>query len=122
MIAGDDPAPWRTLADGTIVGVERTGDVVAVTVELRGHHVRLALAGLDAIRYQPHDEPILYELEDIAASEPDIREAVADHGAIIVTGGAGTLRVAYANLAQLELDGTVIDLPDLARRLARLLR
>lgn len=116
MIAGDDPTPWKYLSDGTITALERTGDVVTVTVELTGHVAVLALAGLDAIRYQPHDEPILYELEEIAASEPDIREAVADHGAIVVTGGAGTLRLAYAN-ASVELDGARVELADLARRL-----
>jgi hypothetical protein len=118
MIAGNDPAPWRLLADGTIVGVERHGDVVGVTVELRSVIVRLLLAGCDAIRYQPHDEPVLYELDEIAASEPDIRDAAADHGAIVVTGGAGSLRVAYANLA-LEIDGARVALAELARRLAR---
>jgi hypothetical protein len=120
MIAGDDPNPWRYLADGTIVALERTGDVVDVTVELQGHRIRLALAGLDAIRYQPHDEPLLYELEEIAASEPDIRDAVADHGAIVITGGAGTLRLAYANIATVVIDGVVAEpgaLADLARRL-----
>jgi hypothetical protein len=120
VIAGDDPNPWRYLADGTIVAIERTGDVVAITVELRGHRVELSLAGLDAIRYQPHDEPILYELEEIAASEPDIRDAVADHGAIVITGGAGVLRLAYANLSAVMLDGALAEpgaLADLARRL-----
>jgi len=121
MIAGNDPTPWRLLADGTIVAVDRDGDVVGITVELRTVRVRLLLAGCDAIRYQPHDEPILYELDEIAASEPDIREAAADHGAIVVTGGAGALRVAYANLA-IEIDGARVglaELGDLTRRLAR---
>lgn len=120
MISGDDPNPWRHLGDGTIVALERAGDVVRVTVELRGHRIVLALAGLDAIRYQPHDEPILYELEEIAASEPDIRDAVADHGAIVITGGAGTLRLAYANIASVTIDHVVAEagaLADLARRL-----
>lgn len=118
MIAGNDPAPWRLLADGTIVGVDRAGDVVGITVELRSVIVRLLLAGCDAIRYQPHDEPVLFELDEIAASEPDIRDAVADHGAIVVTGGAGSLRIAYANLT-LEIDGARVELAELARRLPR---
>lgn len=118
MIAGDDPAPWRLLADGTIVAIDREGDVVGITVELRAVRVRLLLAGCDAIRYQPHDEPALFELDAIAASEPDIRDARAEHGAIVVTGGAGALRVAYANLA-IELDGARIELADLAHRLSR---
>ena len=116
MIAGDDPAPWKLLAGGTIIAIERDGDVVGITVELLSVRVKLLLAGCDAIRYQPHDEPVLYELEDIAASEPDLRDVAVDHGAIVLTGGAGVLRLAYANLA-IDLDGVTLDLADLQRRL-----
>ena len=118
MIAGDDPAPWRLLADGTVIGVERVEDVVAITVELHALHVRVLLAGCDAVKYQPHDEPMLYELDVIAASEPDIRDAAFDGRTMCVTGGAGTLHLAYANLA-LEISGTPVELGELARRLAR---
>ena len=118
MIAGDDPAPWRLLADGTVVGIEREGDVVAITVELRALRVRLLLAGCDGVKYAPHDEPMLYELEAIAASQPDIRDATVDHGALVVAGGAGALRLTYANLA-LEIDGAPVELADVARRLSR---
>lgn len=118
MIAGDDPAPWKLLAGGTIVAIDRDEDVLAITVELLSLRVKLLLAGCDGIRYQPHDEPILYELEAIAASQPDLRDAAVDHGAIVLTGGAGALRLAYANLA-IELAGTSLELADLERRLRR---
>lgn len=117
MISGDDPRPWKLLAGGTIVGIERDGDVISITVELLSVRAKLLLAGCDAIRYQPHDEPLLYELDVIAASEPDIRDASVDHGAIVVAGGAGELRIAYANLA-IELDDVRVELADLARRLS----
>ena len=117
MISGDDPKPWKLLAGGTIVGIERDGDVLHVTVEVLSVRARLLLAGCDAIRYQPHDEPLIYELEDIAASEPDIQDARADHGEIIITGGAGELRLEYANLG-IELDGARVEIADLARRLS----
>ena len=109
MIAGDDPRPWKLLSGGTITAIERDGDVIGIVVELLSVRVKLLLAGCDAIRYQPHDEPVLYELDAIAASEPDIRDAHVDHGAIVVDGGAGTLRVAYAN-ARLAIDGAEIEL------------
>ena len=109
MIAGDDPRPWKLLSGGTIVGIVRDGDVISITVELLSVRVKLLLAGCDAIRYQPHDEPVLYEVDEIAASEPDIRDAHVDHGAIVVDGGAGTLRIAYANI-RLEIDGAPIEL------------
>lgn len=109
MIAGDDPRPWKLLAGGTITSLARHDDVLHIAVELLSVRVKLLLAGCDAIRYQPHDEPVLYELDDIAASEPDIRDAHADHGAIVVDGGAGTLRLAYAN-ARIEIDGAPIEL------------
>jgi hypothetical protein len=117
VISGDDPRPWKLLAGGTIVGIERDGDVIGITVELLSVRAKLLLAGCDAIRYQPHDEPLIYELEDIAASEPDIQDARADHGAMVITGGAGELRVAYANLT-IELDGARVEPADLARRLS----
>jgi hypothetical protein len=118
VIAGDEPSPWKLLAGGTIVGIERDGDVLGVTVELLSVRVKLMLAGCDGIRYQPHDEPLLYELDEIAASEPDIRDASVDHGAMVVTGGAGDLRITYANLA-IELDGARVTLDDLEQRLRR---
>lgn len=118
MIGGDDPTPWRLLADGTIIAVDRTDDVVTVTVERRAERVRLLLAGCDAVKYEPHDEPMLYELAAIAASQPDIRDARYEHHVMVVTGGAGTLRLAYANLA-IELGGVGIELGELARRLSR---
>jgi hypothetical protein len=126
MIGGDDPAPWRLLADGTIVALERTGDVVAVTVERHPHRVRLLLAGCDSVSYEPHDEPMLYDLDAIAASQPDIRDARWEpgakagraQGAMMVTGGAGTLRLAYANVV-VELAGARVELGELARRLSR---
>ena len=117
MISGDDPKPWKLFAGGTIVEIERDGDVLHITVELLSVRAKLLLAGCDAIRYQPHDEPLIYELEDIAASEPDIQDARADHGAIVITGGAGELRLAYANLA-IELDGVRVGVADLQRRLS----
>ena len=117
MTSGDDPKPWKLLAGGTIVGIERDGDVIGITVELLSVRTKLLLAGCDAIRYQPHDEPLIYELEDIAASEPDIQDARADHGAMVIAGGAGELRVAYANLS-IELDGARVELADLSRRLS----
>ena len=117
MIGGDDPSPWKTLDGGTVVEILRDdGDVLRITVVLRSVRVALLLAGCDGIRYQPHDEPEIYELEAIAASEPDIRDATVEHGAMAVIGGAGTLRLAYANLA-IELDGTRAELADLAKRL-----
>ena len=115
MIAGDDPAPWKLLADGTIVGLERIGDVVAVTVERRSCRVRMLLAGCDAVKYEPHDEPMLYELDTIAASQPDITDARFEQNAIVIDGGAGTLRLTYANL-EIELDGATIGVDELARR------
>jgi hypothetical protein len=118
VIAGDDPQPWKLLAGGTIVAIDRAGDVVGITVERLAVRAKLLLAGCDAIRYQPHDEPALYELDAIAASEPDIRDAALDHGAILVSGGAGALRLAYANLA-IEIDGARVELAELARRLLR---
>jgi len=118
VIAGDDPAPWKLLSDGTIVGIDRDGDVIGITVELRSVRVRLLLAGCDGIRYQPHDEPTLFDLDEIAASEPDLRDATYDRGAIVVTGGAGSLRLTYANLS-IELEGARVELADLARRLSR---
>jgi hypothetical protein len=57
---------------------------------------------------------VLYELDAIASSEPDIRSATSDRGGMIIHGGAGTLRVAYANLT-IELAGTPIGLAELAR-------
>jgi hypothetical protein len=116
VIAGDDPAPWKLLADGTIVGIDRFDDVVWVLVEVRASRVKVLLAGCDAVRYQPHDEPMLYELDAIAASQPDIRDAVVEKSSIVVTGGAGTLRLTYANLA-IEIDEVRIELDELARRL-----
>ena len=117
MIAGDDPRPWKLLSGGTITAIERDGDVIGIAVELLSVRVKLLLAGCDAIRYQPHDEPVLYELDAIAASEPDIRDAHADHGAIVVDGGAGTLRVAYAN-ARIAIDGAEIELDALRQLVA----
>lgn len=116
MIAGSDPGPWRLLADGTIVEITRAGDVVIIDVELQSICVKLLLAGCDAVKYEPHDEPTLYELPAIAASQPDIRDAVVENHAIVVNGGAGTLRLTYANLA-IEVAGTRIELGELARRL-----
>lgn len=116
MIAGDDPTPWKLLAGGTIIAIDRDGDVLGILVEKLALRVKLLLAGCDAIRYQPHDEPMLYELDAIAASEPDLRDVTVDHGAIVLTGGAGALRLAYANLA-IELDGMRVDIADLERRL-----
>ena len=119
MIGGDDPTPWRLLADGTIVALDRTeDDIVAITVERRADRVRLLLAGCDAVKYEPHDEPMLYELAAIAASQPDIRDARCEQHVMVVTGGAGTLRLTYANLA-LEVGGVSIELGELARRLSR---
>ena len=117
VIGGDDPAPWRLLAEGTVVGLSREGegDVVAIDIELRALRVRLLLAGCDGIKYEPHDEPMLYELDAIAASQPDIGDARYEHPAMVVTGGAGTLRLAYANLA-IELDGVRVEVDELARR------
>lgn len=106
------------LADGTVIGIERADDVVAIVVERGALHVRVLLAGCDAVKYQPHDEPMLYELDVIAASEPDIRDAAFDGRAMTVTGGAGMLHLAYANLA-LEIAGERVELAELARRLAR---
>jgi hypothetical protein len=97
-IGGDDPAPWNAVAGGTIVAIERDGDSLRVTITLAAMRTELVLAGFDSIRYQPHDEPELYELEEIAASEPDIQSAAYDHGTMIITGGAGVLRLQYANL------------------------
>lgn len=97
-VAGDDPTPWKQLADGTIVAIDREDDVIAITVERGATRERLYLYGCDAIRYLPLDEPPLYELDDIAASEPDIRDAAFEKGAIAITGGAGTLYLTYANL------------------------
>jgi hypothetical protein len=109
VIAGDDPAPWNALSGGTVVALARDGDALHVTITLRALRVVLVLAGIDGVRYQPYDEPELYELAEIAASEPDIGSASADHGAMVVTGGAGVLRLAYANLA-IDLDGTRVEL------------
>lgn len=115
MIGGDDPAPWNALSGGTIVALYRDGDALRITVTLRALRVVLVLAGCDGVRYQPHDEPALYDIDEIATSEPDIRSAESDHGAMIVVGGAGVLRLQYANLA-IELDGIRIELAELARR------
>jgi hypothetical protein len=103
VIGGDDPTPWRNLADGTVVAIEHDGDVIAITVERRAARVKLLLAGCDAVRYQPHDEPMLYELEAIASSQPDIREAAYEKGVMVVRGGAGTLFLTYANLTEQPL-------------------
>jgi hypothetical protein len=118
VIAGDDPAPWQWLEGGTVVAIERTGDEVAIVIERQALRARFVLAGVDAVHYQPHDEPMLYELDAIAASQPDLREAsVVDH-AIVVIGGAGTLRLAYANLT-IEIDGARVDVDELRRRASR---
>ena len=105
MIGGDDPQPWNALPGGTIVALERDGDAVRIIVTLQATRTELVLAGCDSVRYQPHDEPEIYELAEIAASEPDIERAAYDHGtagraqgAMVVTGGAGVLRLQYANL------------------------
>ena len=67
------------LSGGTIVGMARDGDVIDVTVELLSVRVKLLLAGCDAIRYQPHDEPVLYELARIAyADQPGRSESVIE--------------------------------------------
>ena len=112
MIAGDDPAPWNALSGGTIVALDRDGDALRVTITLRAIRVVLVLAACEGVRYQPHDEPLLYELDEIAASEPDIGGAAFDHTAMVITGGAGVLRLAYANLA-IELEGTRAELAEL---------
>jgi hypothetical protein len=111
-IGGDDPAPWNALAGGTIVALDRAGDALRVTITLRALRVVLELAACEGVRYQPHDEPALYELEEIATSEPDIVSAAVDHGAMIITGGAGVLRLAYANLV-IDLEGKRVELAEL---------
>jgi hypothetical protein len=102
------------LAEGTVVALERAGDVVTVAIELQASRINLLLAGVDAVRYQPHDEPMLYELDAIAASQPDIRDAEFEKGALVVRGGAGILYLSYANMA-IEVDGAPIGVAGLAR-------
>ena len=98
MIGGDDPTPWRSLADGTIIAIEADGDHIAFVVQKQATRTKLVLAGCDAVRYQPHDEPMLYELDAIASSQPDIRTADYEKTVMVVRGGAGTLFLTYANL------------------------
>lgn len=126
-IAGDDPTPWNLLHGGTVRRVERVEDTIVVTVDLAEARaraggdgmIRLRLAGCDGISYQPHDEPVLYELTAIASSEPDLDAARAEAGALVVAGRAGVLRLQYANLAIELPDGTPLTLDELAAAVHR---
>ncbi|MEJ7598078.1 MAG: hypothetical protein WKG01_09240 [Kofleriaceae bacterium] len=122
-IAGDDLAPWKVFADGTVVRVERDlADTVRIWIEepkLRsafgdgGTRFVLVLARCDQLRYTPLDEPPLLELGAIAASEPDLGPPSLVDRTVELRGSAGTLAVRYASLA-IELDtGRELALADL---------
>ncbi|MDQ3363988.1 MAG: hypothetical protein M3680_00965 [Myxococcota bacterium] len=120
-IAGDDPAPWNLLHDGTVTALAREADTLLVTIDVPYVRVRfggtgtfvLRLAGCDGISYQPYDEPLLYELDAIASSQPDLDVTSFQGGAIVVSGNAGVMRLRYANLAITLDTGAEVTLAEL---------
>ncbi|MBA3818225.1 MAG: hypothetical protein H0X17_04990 [Deltaproteobacteria bacterium] len=120
--AGDDPTPWNLLHDGTVTALARDEDTLLVTIDVPYVRVRfggtgtfvLRLAGCDGISYEPFDEPLLYELDAIASSQPDLNTTTFQGGAIVVSGNAGVMRLRYANLAITLDTGTDVTLSELA--------
>lgn len=142
MIPGDDPTPWDLLHDGTLVAIVRTGNRARLTIripflrarfEAPGDAFVVELHGLEVLGYLPYsdrwDEPLITDLAAIVAAKPNLVEAewrpdraraLDEAGpAMIVWGGLGSLRLAYAELELALDDGRPVTLAELGEAVAR---
>jgi hypothetical protein len=103
-----DVTPWNLLHDGVIVGLERRGAQLSVTVEIAylrsrfsepGDTFVLELSEADGLEYTPYDGQPVTAIEEISALEPEIVEAQPEGDGVVIWGSSGVLRLRYRSLA-----------------------
>ncbi|MCP4915422.1 MAG: hypothetical protein GY913_00735 [Proteobacteria bacterium] len=119
LIPATDVSPWNLLHDGTVVGLMRIGERVAMTVDIPYLRTRfdvpgvgfvLELLGGPEMEYAPYEGDAIASLDAIAEAEPDIVEAKEEDGRVVVWGSAGVLRLRYRDLALRFNDGAPLAL------------
>lgn len=108
LIPATDVSPWNLRHDGTVVGLKRVGERVAMTVgipylrtrfDVPGVGFVLELMGGPEMEYAPYEGGAITSLDEIAKAEPDIVEAKEEDGRVVLWGSAGVLRLRYRDLA-----------------------
>ncbi len=108
LIASSDVSPWNLLHDGSVVGVERRGSRVSLTIEIPylrrrfaepGAAFLLELSECSALEYTPYEGEPTTSLERIVDTEPEIVEAKNEDDCVVVWGSGGVLRLRYRDLA-----------------------
>lgn len=116
----DDVATWNLLHDGSLVALERPSaeapDDLVADVEIGylrerlqppGRLVRVRLGGCTLVEHTPYDGAPSAALDEIAAREPDVVEAVREEDdAVRIWGSLGSLRLRYRALSLALDDGT----------------
>ena len=107
LLPATDVSPWNLLHDGTVVGLKRVGERVAMTVDIPYLRMRFDVSGVGLVlellggpemEYAPYEGDAITSLDAIAKAEPDIVEAKEEDGRVVVWGSAAYFACATATL------------------------